>query len=83
MKLKVNINTIEKAATFAQANTETDFDIDITSGRYVIDGKSLLGILSIKRDAPVEVDVHGGQSAEYTAYIEKLKDLNLLAVRHL
>ena len=34
---------------------EFDFEVDLTSGRYVINGKSIMGILSLDLAHPIQV----------------------------
>ncbi|MBQ9415935.1 MAG: HPr family phosphocarrier protein [Clostridia bacterium] len=39
-------------------------DVDLISGRYVVDGKSLLGIFSLDLSKPIEIRVHNDAVAE-------------------
>ena len=34
-------------------------EVDVLSGRYVIDAKSIMGLFSIDLSAPIRVEVHG------------------------
>ena len=40
-----------------------DGDFDLTSGRYVIDAKSIMGIFSLDLSKPLKLDIHDDQSA--------------------
>ena len=44
---KVRINTIEDVKDFVGIVVGVDFDVDIVSGRYAIDAKSIMGIFSL------------------------------------
>lgn len=44
---EVYLNEIEKVKSFNNEIKNIDADIDIISGRYVVDAKSILGILSM------------------------------------
>jgi len=44
--VKVKLNSIDSAKDFSKVCEEFDEDVDYVIGRYVIDAKSLLGILS-------------------------------------
>lgn len=52
---KVLIDTVDKVKDFVQQTSKFKGSIDITSGRYAIDGRSLMGILSLDLSRPVEV----------------------------
>lgn len=43
----INLNTIEKVKDFSNATNVLSCDIRLVSGRYAIDGKSILGIFSL------------------------------------
>lgn len=47
IEFKVNLNGIEAITRFSKACCEYDGDIDLVSGRYVVDGKSILGLFSL------------------------------------
>lgn len=52
-----------------------DFDIDLVSGRYVVDAKSIMGIFSLDLTKPIEVQFHTDNAdeiiAELNPYISK------------
>lgn len=58
-QLWANLNSIDKAKDFANLASLMSCEIDVCSDRYVVDGKSVLGLFSINLSAPVEVIVHG------------------------
>lgn len=47
VKVKVLINTIDKVKKFAELAGKHNFDIDLATGRYVVDAKSIMGIFSL------------------------------------
>lgn len=47
MKLRVKLPNISDAALFCAKCNEFKEDIDYIYGRYIVDGKSLMGILSV------------------------------------
>lgn len=54
--MQININTIEKAKEFASICSKyNDEDIIVKQNRYVVDGKSILGIFSLNLLEPVKV----------------------------
>lgn len=49
----VNLSSIRRVKDFVKITNEFDCDIDIISGRYVIDGKSIMGIFSLNLLEPL------------------------------
>lgn len=47
MRFKIKLNTIEKVKEFSNICSQYDFNIDVFSGRYIVDGKSTLGLFSL------------------------------------
>ena len=43
----IRINTIEDVKNFVTTVTKCNYDVDIVSGRYAIDAKSIMGIFSL------------------------------------
>ena len=39
-------------------------EIDLTSGRYVVDAKSIMGIFSLDLTKPIKVEAHGEDCTE-------------------
>ncbi len=56
---EVLLTSIADVKKFVNAACEQPFDIDIVSGRYIIDAKSIMGIFSIDLAKPIRVEVHG------------------------
>ena len=65
----ISLNSIEKVKHFVNIITRYDGDFDLSSGRYVIDAKSIMGIFSLDLSKPLRLDVHND------AIIEELKPL--------
>ena len=56
---EVQLASINDVKAFVNAACLQPFDIDIVSGRYVIDAKSIMGIFSVDLSKPIRVEVHG------------------------
>lgn len=56
MNYKIRLNTLESAKHFVNICSKFEEDIDYKIGRYIIDAKSILGILStdLTKEAIVE-----------------------------
>ena len=72
--IRIRMNTIEDVKHFVtEANAQVS-DIDVVSGRYLVDAKSLLGLFSLDLTKPVDVVVHGtpGDREKFAQAIERL-----------
>lgn len=55
---EVKLETVEKVKDFVNAVRNVNGDIDVGSGRYIIDGKSIMGILSLDLSKPLKLTVN-------------------------
>ena len=61
VKMTVKIDTVLDAKQFVNICNLADFDIDLISGRYVIDAKSIMGIFSLDLSKPLELQADCGE----------------------
>lgn len=54
----IKLSTIEDIRKFVEIVTRQDFDIDLSSGRYVVDAKSIMGIFSLDLMDKILVTAH-------------------------
>ena len=54
----VMLATINDVKSFVNIVTKYDFDVDLVSGRYAIDAKSIMGIFSLDLSKPINLNVH-------------------------
>ena len=52
------LRSINDVKDFVNVVNKYDFDVDLTSGRYVVDAKSIMGIFSLDLSKPIRVEVH-------------------------
>ena len=67
----IRINTIEDVKNFVTTVTKCNYDVDIVSGRYAIDAKSIMGIFSLDLSQPLELRVHSDDCDELMAELDK------------
>lgn len=58
-KIWINLDTFEKIRKFSDITCRLDYDLDLISGRYVVDGKSIMGIFSLDLTKPIELKLIG------------------------
>lgn len=54
----ISLNSITKCQEFCKCLGKYDFDIDLISGRYVVDAKSIMGIFSLDLSKPIKLEAH-------------------------
>ena len=61
----IRINTIEDVKNFVTTVTKCNYDVDIVSGRYAIDAKSIMGIFSLDLSKDLELRIHSDDCGEF------------------
>lgn len=67
---KVMLSSILDVKTFVEIVNEFDVDIDLVSGRYVVDAKSIMGIFSLDLARPVTMRVYVEDTEEIEQKLE-------------
>ena len=73
---KIKLNAAEDVQEFVNAASKCDFDIDIYYNRFLIDAKSILGILSMDLTKVLTVDCHG-ENKEFERTLQVCSSLKL------
>lgn len=63
IKKKIMLATINDVKTFVNEVSKYDFDVDLVSGRYAVDAKSIMGIFSLDLSKVIEMQVHDEDNA--------------------
>lgn len=66
----VRIETIEDVKKFVSTVMRFDYDIDLISGRYSIDAKSIMGIFSVDLSKELKLVAHTDDAAELETALE-------------
>ncbi len=67
----ISLKSITDVKDFVNVVNRYDFDVDLTSGRYVVDAKSIMGIFSLDLSSPIKVDVHTDDCGNFCEEIKK------------
>ena len=54
----IRLSSIQDVRTFVDTVTKYNMDIDLSSGRYVVDAKSIMGIFSLDLLNPILLTAH-------------------------
>ncbi len=67
----IRLKTLEDVRNFVNIVTRYDIDIDLSSGRYIVDTKSIMGIFSLDLLSPIKLSAHTDDASKL---FEELKD---------
>lgn len=66
----VSLASINDVKSFVNIVSKYDFDVDLISGRYVVDAKSIMGIFSLDLSKPIDVEV---MTDDCDSFIDEIK----------
>lgn len=72
VKVKVLLDSIEKVKDFVRTASQFEADMDLISGKYVIDAKSILGLFSLNLSEALVLKIEGSDK-EIDEILEALK----------
>lgn len=72
-KVNIVLKSIVDVKEFVNLVSKCDFDVDIRSGRYLVDAKSIMGIFSLDLANELTLEVHTDGGEKFLADIEKFK----------
>lgn len=68
---KIQLKTINDVKDFVNIASKYDFEIDLSSGRYIVDAKSIMGIFSLDLSKPINVEISSKNSEKFFEDIER------------
>ena len=73
-KVTINLNEVTKVNKFVNKVSKFESDIDIISGRYICDAKSLLAVFSYDLSKPVNIEIHSDNEEEIKRFNEVMEE---------
>lgn len=70
-KTKVSLDSIQAVKDFVSIVMMYDFDVDLTSGRYAVDAKSIMGIFSLDLSSPITLTAHTDDADKFFDEIKR------------
>lgn len=67
----ISLKSINDVKDFVNTVSKYDFDVDLTSGRYVVDAKSIMGIFSLDLSKPIKVEVHTEDCGQFCDEVKR------------
>ncbi len=71
--VSISLASMEQAKQFVAIASRFPFEMDLRSGRYVVDAKSILGILSLGNRANILLDVYASDCADFLEAISAFR----------
>ena len=71
VKVNVLLESIADVKEFVSTVTMYDFDVDLVSGRYAVDAKSIMGIFSLDLSNKIELVAHTDDAEKFLSAINK------------
>ena len=56
--VNIQLSSIEDVRNFTNIVNKYDIDVDLSSGRYIVDAKSIMGIFSLDLMKPITLTAH-------------------------
>ncbi len=69
--ISISLKEVNDITNFVNLLTTYDYEVDLVSGRYIVNAKSLLGIYSLDLSKPVKLVIYSDECDELLA---KLKE---------
>ena len=63
-RFTVLLKSINDVKEFVRIVNEFPYDVDLASGRYIVDAKSIMGIFSLDLAKPIDVEIHNNDSID-------------------
>ncbi len=64
-RVKIMLKTISDVKSFVNSVVKYDFDVDLLSGRYAVDAKSIMGIFSLDLSKEITMEIHSDDCADF------------------
>ena len=77
MKINILLNEISKINRFVSVVNQFESDVDISKNRYLVNGKSIMGIYSLDLSEPVVVHIHNTNNEELEKFKEVMEEFRV------
>lgn len=72
-EFQIRLNSVNEITLFTQKCSEFDCDIDYQVGRYIIDAKSMMGVLSTGVEKTVTVTINTDEQNVIKEFYDEIK----------
>jgi phosphotransferase system HPr-like phosphotransfer protein len=68
--MTIHLKSINEVKEFVRIVNDFNYDVDLISGRYIVDAKSIMGIFSLDLSRPIALEIHSDAADDL---VERLK----------
>ena len=72
-EITICLENVENAKEFVSLAEKFKGDVDVLSGRYIVNGKSILGVLSLVLSEQMTASIHSDDQEEIDQFAEVMK----------
>jgi phosphocarrier protein HPr len=76
-KVKVLLKNMDNVEKFVEITNKFNFDIDVIGGKRMVNGKSVLGLLTLDLTSPLSVILNTNKSNEVNEFINLINDFKI------
>ena len=69
----ISLKSIDDVKRFVNAAAALTCEADLSSGRYVVDAKSIMGIFSLDLSKPIKLELHCNSDHCCDGFVDKIK----------
>ncbi len=70
VRFTVHFKSITDVKDFVHTVNSFSYDVDLSSGRYVVDAKSIMGIFSLELQSPISIEIHSDSCDDLVAALK-------------
>ena len=74
---KIKLDTIDKVKKFISIVDKFENDIDIISGRYLVNAKSIMALFSLELTKPLSVIIHNASIKDVAGLQEQMEEFRV------
>ena len=67
----IRLDTINDVKSFVNTVSKYDFDVDLISGRYAVDAKSIMGIFSLDLSKPIKMEIYADNGPVFMGVLKR------------
>ena len=68
--LTIHLKSINEVKEFVRIVNDFTYDVDLISGRYIVDAKSIMGIFSLDLARPIALEIHNDKAEDLVARLK-------------
>ena len=72
-RFTVQFKSITDVKEFVRIVNKYPYDVDLSSGRYVVDAKSIMGIFSLELQKPINIEIHADESEDLVSELNPFR----------